>query len=440
LPTQVIDKIVGIPAELVAVISQMAPYLLFGFLAAGVLSVVISASFIERHLGGRGVLASLKAAAFGVPLPLCSCSVIPVATSLRLHGASKAATTAFLISAPQTGVDSILVTFSLMGGVFAIFRPIAALVSGLIGGILVDVADKTPDSRPPHQAESCPYETGVGVGVGGKILSAFTYGFVTLPADIGKALLVGLVVAAFISALVPHDFFAEALGGAMGHGVLAMLVMMLLGVPVYVCATASVPIAAALMAKGVSPGAALAFLMTGPATNAATIVTVWKVMGRRTGAIYLLTVMATALAAGLTLDLIFTAVEAPQPMAAAHGILPAWVGSVSAAVLLVVLGAALVRPMLQRAKATPAAKPAVSLSISGMTCDHCVRRVTGALLACKGVTAARVDLKAAAAGVDGEDLDTDALCAAVRGAGYDCSVSPDWGDANVAGRRTHDGT
>ena len=282
----------SVPVAFWGVLSQMAPYLLFGFLAAGVLSVVISPRFVARHLGGRGVMSVLKASAFGVPLPLCSCSVIPVATSLRRHGAGKGATTAFLISAPQTGVDSILVTFSLLGGVFAVFRPIAALLSGLVGGVLVELVDRDCDTcAAPSVQEDVPSDPR---GLGRRVFHALRYGFLTLPEDIGKALLVGLVVAALISAAAAGDFFATALGGRVGGGIVGMLVMMLLGVPVYVCATASVPIAAALIAKGVSPGAALAFLMTGPATNAATIVTVWKVMGVRTGIAYLVTIMGTA--------------------------------------------------------------------------------------------------------------------------------------------------
>ncbi len=216
------------------VMGEMAPFLLFGFLMAGVLYVLIPASMVERHLGGKGIVPITKAAIFGIPLPLCSCGVIPVAASLRRHGASRGATTAFIISTPQTGVDSILVTFSLLGGIFAVFRPLAALVSGMIGGLLVGSGGGVRDSETPSasggQESRCASES-----AGGKVLGALRYGFVSLPRDISKPLIVGLLIAGSISAVVPDDYFKGLLGGGIGE----MVLMMLVGIPLYVCATAS---------------------------------------------------------------------------------------------------------------------------------------------------------------------------------------------------------
>ena len=276
-------------------LAEMSPYLLFGFLVAGVLSVFISAELVEKHLGRTGIWPLLKASAFGVPLPLCSCGVIPVSMSLRKHGAGKGATIAFLLSTPQTGVDSILVTLSLLGPVYAIFRPVAALITGLIGGGLVQLSDpEPPEAIQPVCTDACCNEKEHK----SKIIRALEHGFITLPADIGKAMFAGLIIAAVISAVVPDDFFAPLLGG----GIFAMIVMMALGIPVYVCATASVPVAAALIAKGVSPGVAMVFLMTGPATNAAAFMTIWSVLGKRTAITYIITVAGCAVAAGLILD------------------------------------------------------------------------------------------------------------------------------------------
>jgi uncharacterized membrane protein YraQ (UPF0718 family)/copper chaperone CopZ len=409
------DWLVNVPGSFWGVLSEMAPYLLFGFLAAGVLSVLVSPRLVERHLGGEGPWPVLKAALFGVPMPLCSCGVIPVAASLRKHGASRGATTAFLIATPQDGVDSILVSFSLLGPVFAIFRPIAALVSGLIGGTLVAAGTKDAPTR-NGQAEPCQDDCCAETRRG-RLRRIFSYGFGALPRDIGKALLVGLVIAALISAIVPKDYFAAYLGGGFG----AMLVMMLLGVPVYVCATASVPIAAALVLKaGVSPGAALVFLMTGPATNAATIATVWKVMGRRTAVIYLATVMGTALAAGLTLDYIFR-VQGVSAAPAMPWMLPGFVKSISAAALLAVLVWAAVGPRFrkQREPKAEAAVPVEKLLIKGMTCTHCAASVRRALLECAGVRSAQVDLAAGEAAVAGENLSLDELHSAVTALGYE---------------------
>ena len=318
-----------------ATVAEMSPYLLFGFFVAGVLSVLVSQSLVERHLGGRGVWPLLKASIFGVPLPLCSCGVIPVSMSLHKHGASKGSTVAFLLSTPQTGVDSIFVTFSLLGPIFAVFRPVAALITGIVGGTFVDIFEKTDNSE-EHPREKCTDECCNNPKKTGKIVRGLKYGFVTLPRDIGKAMIVGLVIAAFISALVPDGFFAEYLG----TGIFAIVVMMFLGIPVYVCATASVPVAAALIMKGLTPGAALVFLMTGPATNAASFFTIWKVLGRKTALIYLATVAGCALLGGILLDWFVEGVNFEVVMR--HGwMLPDIIKYASAIVLLAIVGYAL---------------------------------------------------------------------------------------------------
>ena len=315
-------------------LTQMSPYLLFGFLVAGVLSVFISPEFVERHLGGHGIWPLLKASLFGIPLPLCSCGVIPVTMSLRKHGASKGAAISFLLSTPQTGVDSILVTYGLLGPVYAIFRPVAALVTGLVGGTLVRVVD--PD-KGPQQTAPCNDACCADKNKTPKIVRVLRYGFVTLPRDIGKSMLLGLLIAAAISAAVPEDFFAHFAQGILGGGILAMIVMMLLGIPVYVCATASVPVAVALIGKGVSPGAALVFLMTGPATNAAAFTTIWASLGKRTALTYLATVAGSAMAAGLFLDRFFPNLAA-DVQAHAHEMEPSALGNIAAVVLLGILG------------------------------------------------------------------------------------------------------
>lgn len=395
-------------------LTDMSPYLLFGFLVAGLLSVLVKPETVERHLGGRGFWQAFKAAIFGVPLPLCSCGVIPVAASLRRHGASPAATTSFLISTPQTGVDSILVTYSLLGPVFAVFRPVVAFLSGIAGGVLVNVfgyeKGGASDEHPACTAECC---SGAGSRRGG-IARALAYGFVTLPRDISKALIVGILVAGAISAAVPDDFFAGALGG----GILSMLVMMAVGIPVYVCATASVPIAAALMMKGISPGAALVFLMTGPATNAATITTVWKLMGRRIAGIYLAAVAGSALAAGLILDGIVGA-SGSHSMAHPHGMLPGAASTIAAFALLAVLGYAFFKPAKVGSVAEAGdAGRTVRVSIGGMTCAHCANAVRRALLESPGVSSAEVDLKRGEAIVAGSDFDEARLAKAVESLGY----------------------
>ena len=321
-------------------LAEMAPYLLFGFLIAGLLSVWISPAAVERHLGGRGFWSIFKASLFGVPLPLCSCGVIPVAMSLHKHGASKGATASFLLSTPQTGVDSILVTYSLMGPVLAIFRPLAALVTGLFGGTLVELVEKT---TPPAEAQQlCDQDCcAVEKPKVNWFVRAMRHGFITLPTDIGGAMLLGLAAAALIAAAVPDDFFASYLSA--GGGIVAMLVMMAVGIPVYVCSTASVPVAVAMMAKGLSPGAAMVFLMTGPATNAAGLATLWAVLGKRSAIAYLASIVICSLTFGLILDR-FIFVGGFDPAEHCHtAMLPAWFEGLSAILLLAILGVGVYR-------------------------------------------------------------------------------------------------
>ncbi len=404
------------------VLGEMSPYLLFGFAVAGVLSVFLSARWVERHLGGRGLGQVVKASAFGVPLPLCSCGVIPVSASLRKQGAGRGAVTSFLISTPQTGVDSILVTYSLLGPVYAIFRPLLALISGIVGGLVAGLTGGREAGNAPVpacQGDSCESTEPVQSSAKGpRWLQAIRYGFIDLPRDIAPTLLLGLVISAAITALVPADFFA----GSLGTGWTGMAVMLLLAVPVYVCATASVPIAAALVLKGASPGAALVFLMTGPATNAATLATIWKVMGPRTVAAYLGSMLVCAFAGGFLLDAILPAGQVREA-AMGDAMLPAALRWGSAVVLLHVLGYAVLAPRirkfrLSRRVARQGQDAAAEIAVEGMTCGHCAQSVHDSLMNVEGVESAQVDVGQGKARVLGQNLDLGRLRKAVEAAGY----------------------
>jgi uncharacterized protein len=416
-----------------SVLGQMAPYLLFGFLVAGVLSVCISPEFVGRHLGGRGFGPVLKAALLGVPLPLCSCGVIPVAASFRRHGASRAATTSFLLSTPQTGVDSIAVTYALLGFVFAAFRPVAALVTGLVGGLLVMLfaqSDRNGEGDSPNPAK-CSESCCADKGRRNVVWRALEYGFVALPRDIGVALLVGVVIAGVITAAVKPNELQPYLGG----GILSIVLMMAVGIPIYVCASASVPIAAGLIHMGASPGAALAFLIAGPATNAATITTIWKLLGGRTAGLYLLTIAASAVVGGLTLDWLIPAAQAAMPYMAEHShetMAGSWLATSSWAVLLllVVAYSYAAKPRAEAENTLHANRSGddhesperLEFAVSGMTCNHCVTAVTHALGQCRGVASVQVDLTTGRAVVAGEHLNTQDLIAAVASAGYRAST------------------
>ncbi len=333
-----------LPLEIVwqswLVLGEMAPFLLFGFAVAGLLSIVMSPEWTERHFGGRGLRPVFEAALWGIPMPLCSCSVIPVVASMRRHGASRAATTAFLLATPQTGVDSVAVTYALLGPVFAIFRPIAALVSGILGGCLVLAlgqrrhAADDPSEMPPCTEPCCTGELSQG-----PLRRAVRYGFVTLPRDLATSLAVGILIAGAMAALVPEPGQLE---DYLGGGLLSIVILMIVGIPLYVCATASVPIAAGLIYLGASPGAALAFLIAGAATNASTFPTIWRVLGRRTALIYLLTVAVSAIVCGLLLNLVAAEFGSGIPhlagqLGADHMEHVAWWSSLAAAALVAVL-------------------------------------------------------------------------------------------------------
>lgn len=425
------EKALAVLTESWLVLGQMAPYLLFGFFVAGLLSIVISPEWIERHLGGKGLVPIVKSALFGVPLPLCSCGVIPVTASLRRHGAGRGATTAFLLSTPQTGVDSLLATYALLGPVYAIFRPLAAFATGVLGGTLVSVFDRerpgaADDASKPADTAECH----TGDKREHTIIRILRYGFITLPGDISKELLVGIAIAGVISALVTENVLAGYLGG----GLFAMLVMMAFGIPIYVCSTASIPIAMGFMHLGASPGAALVFLITGPATNAAAITVVWRLIGRRSAIIYLATVAIGALAAGFLLDYVFVRFALPNPLEAghAHGESPGWLSHLAAVVLLAVIVTALFRKRdgdhaegLSDTADTANAEATLTLRVKGMTCSHCTNTVARALRESPGVTSASVNLSSGQATVTGSLLDPGALIETLEALNYEATVEQD---------------
>jgi uncharacterized membrane protein YraQ (UPF0718 family) len=260
---------------------------------AGVLSVLISQEYVRRHLGGSGWLQSLKAALLGVPLPICSCGVIPLAASLRKHGAGRGATASFLASTPQTGVDSLMITYALLGWVYAVFRAAVAFLSGILCGVAVNAVSAADEPAASDSSEPC-----CEADQAPALRRMLSYGFITLPRDIARAVLLGILISGLISGMVPENFFADR----MGDSAAAMFLMLLIGIPLYVCSSGSVPIALAFIKAGISPGAVLIFLITGPATNAATLTTLWGIIGRKQTVVFLLILALCALAAGFAMN------------------------------------------------------------------------------------------------------------------------------------------
>jgi uncharacterized membrane protein YraQ (UPF0718 family) len=271
---------------------EMAPYLLLGFLIAGILHVYISAQRMKQYMGKPSLKSVINAALIGIPLPLCSCGVIPTGMSFHKNGAANGPTVSFLISTPQTGVDSILATYSLLGLPMAIIRPIIAFVTGIVGGGLTNKITNL-EVQENHDGE---YEDNRARK--GKLYRTFKYAFVDFLNDIAKWLVIGLLIAALIAVIVPDDFFTKTIG----NEYLSMLLVLLASVPLYVCATGSVPIAAVLLMKGLSPGAAIVFLMAGPATNAATITVIGKVLGKKSLIGYMVSIIAGAILFGILVN------------------------------------------------------------------------------------------------------------------------------------------
>lgn len=331
---------------------ESAPWLILGLILGGLMKALLPTDFLNKHLKRNSLGSVGKATLLGAPLPLCSCGVVPAAVGLRQAGASKSATVSFLISTPETGVDSISVTYALMGPVMAVVRAISALGSAFFTGLLVLLFDRstktdassTPDSECNQAASSCcshdqpTSSNGCCSTSPPATSSVFTsavqglrYAFNDMLADIIGWLTLGLVFAATVQTYLPPDFLTQ-----WGSGLLAMIIMLLIGIPMYVCATASTPIAVGLILAGISPGVALVFLLSGPATNIGTLGIIAKLLGRRTMWLYLFGTVFSALAAGLLFDGLLNHWNwnLTATMQAHHDTLPLWLQTVCLLVLL----------------------------------------------------------------------------------------------------------
>lgn len=344
----VLATIWAILVETWALLQDASVYIVIGLLAGGMLKVFLSPGYVAAHLGKGRFSSVLKAALLGIPLPLCSCGVLPAAASLKKQGASNGATTAFLISTPESGVDSIAISWVLLDPLLTVIRPVAAFITALVAGISENLLHP-----PRHQGEiggtvppasclpgqDCMAEGSGKEGVAARMLSGVRYALIELWGDLAGSFFFGLLIAGLVAVLVPDDFFQAYLGG----GLSSMLVMLVFGIPLYICATASTPIAAAFILKGVSPGAVLVFLLVGPATNIATITVLTRLLGKRSTALYLIAIAMVSLLFGLALDQIYSAlgISAQASVGQAAEVTPDWLRTM-ATVLVLLLS---VRPL-----------------------------------------------------------------------------------------------
>ncbi len=385
----------------VSMLNSMSPYLLLGFLIAGVLHAFVPSSIYSRYLAGTGLRSVVTAAAFGIPLPLCSCGVLPTAVALRRSGASRAASTSFLIATPQTGVDSIAATYSMMGLPFAILRPVAALVTSLIGGLAVGHWERKGalDDVQDHAN----YEfSELPKGLWNKVLETLKYGFFDMMQSIGRWLLLGLVIATLITVLLPDNFFSTYARWPL----LNMFIIVAVAVPMYVCATGSIPIAAALMLKGMSPGCALVLLMAGPAANVASMFVVNNAFGRKATIVYLLSIIGGAMGFGVIVDywpgLRELFVNALPSHVMHHHMDVSWFNTACSIFLLgmivVSLNAKYWKSYQIKRNKTNTMK---EFKVKGMMCPHCKTNVEKGLAALPGVEKVTVDLAKGTALVEG---------------------------------------
>ena len=424
--------------QILHLINEMSPFLLLGFLLAGLMHAFIPGQIYSRYLAKPSLSSVFYAALFGIPLPLCSCGVIPTAMSLRREGASKGAVASFLIATPQTGIDSIIATYSLMGLPFAIVRPFIAFLTALFGGQMVNAVEPTNAiENSQSQGGVVKAECSCGHdhehehhhhGFLGKLKEALSYAFLEMMEDIGKWLMVGLIVAGLITVLVPDSFFAVFKDNSLA----SMLLVLCFSIPMYLCATGSIPIAVALMLKGLTPGAALVLLMAGPACNMASILVINKVMGRKTLITYLASIIIGAVGFGLAIDHLlprewFIPTIAPSAECC-HEETPLFYWICTGVLVLLLINAAWhhyhgghhhhhCHCHDTETCDLQTNKNDMEITIKGMNCNHCRANAEKAILSCDGVTSASVDLASGKAHIEG-NADISSIRSTVEALGF----------------------
>ncbi len=365
------DFITRIISEAWGLLAESSVYIIFGIVIGGLLKAFMSPGYVARHLGRGRFTSVIKAALLGIPIPLCSCGVLPAAASLKRQGANNGATASFLISTPESGVDSIAISYAMLDPIMTLARPAAGFAAATVAGVAENLFTPPDEQSAAAPDLSCtidnccdgidcpPAEHARHHTLGEKLWAGMRFAFGEMWADLAGWFLIGLILAGAITALVPPEVMTRLLGG----GVQSMLLMLAVGIPLYICASASTPIAAALILKGVSPGAALVFLLAGPATNIASLTVLTGLLGKRATAIYLAAIALVAVAAGLIVDQVYAAlgVSAQAVIGQATEIIPEWLG-VPGALLLLALS---VKPVYNSIKAR-----FTGAHSHGETCSH----------------------------------------------------------------------
>ena len=426
-----VDSIIKFLKELLFLTNEMAIYLILGFFIAGLIHAFLPQDLIKTQIGKKGFLSSLKSALLGVPMPLCSCGVVPTALSLKKNGASNGAVVSFLISTPQTGIDSIMATYGLFGRFFAFFRVVVAFITGVVGGFITDLIDgekefgkENPDVDLKENlccGGSCavPENSVLEKSFLAKLKDAFSYGFGELLDSIARWVLIGLVIGALISALLPENFFTLYLS----NGFLTYALVLLVSIPVYVCATGSIPIAASLVLKGISPGAAFVFLMAGPATNSVSFTVLYKTIGRKATFVYLATIVVGALLGGIIIDFFFFDIAIKEVFVNNSTSSLSYFkifGTVVFAILLLkslIFKGANKKEIHSLPTEKKNNKNIKSFKVDGMTCNHCKMTVSNILGEIQGIEWYSISLEERTVVVKG-DFDLNLLKELLEKEGY----------------------
>jgi len=395
-------------------------WLLIGLMIAGILHVWVPDNFVKHHLGHKkGLFTVFKAVIFGVPMPLCSCGVIPAALGIKKQGAGDGAAIGFLISTPQTGVDSIMVSASMLGWPFAIFKLLSAFVIGIIGGGWAYFTNSTIKTEATADNNSSQIEKR-----GFKDL--FSFAIDDLFKMIWKWLVAGIIISAAITTWMPEDFFQTYLPDNI---FLAMLIVLLISLPMYVCATASVPIAAALVATGMPTGAALVFLMAGPASNIATIGAVYRAFGIKKLIIYLVSIIIGSMLGGYLFNSVITPAvsNAAMPHHEKAGVVALIAGIIFIALILrFIIQEFKNKVKLKTDNCTSNCSCKDSeikiLAVNGMTCEGCANKLKTALMKVANIADVDITLKSGEVKISGSSLNNETLAKIIKSTGF--SVEP----------------
>ena len=394
------------------VLVELSPWLFLGAGAAGILHVFFPADFVSRHLGKNGPGNVLRAVVFGIPMPLCSCGVIPAAVSLKKDGASDGASVGFLISTPQTGIDSIFVSASFLGWPFAVFKVVSAFITGLIGGAAVDMVTKNKGKV----SEKVQNNSEAKTSLSDKFSELFKFMFEELLYGIWKWMVLGILISGAITTFIPNDVLANS---PLTTGITGKLTVLIFSIGLYVCATGSVPIAGSLVAAGMPAGTALVFLMAGPATNIATIGTVLKVFGKKVLFIYLFVISAGSIILGQVFDYFYTSTAIKYTVAGNSHSYISIAFAVLFTVTIVYYAVSDTRLFfMEKFKKYHNGREKHTFVVQGMSCSSCAQKVKNGLLSVDGIGKVSINLESGTVNIEGQNINREDVLKSIRKKGY----------------------